>query len=338
MAKATILTEPKRQSYSIMAANLRRTLRRTGVAVVVRRLPSSGREREATARACAGQVVFHSTIGPLFAPIDGCVNVALPHHEWSRYPSGWAQRLNRFDAVWTASRFVARVLRACGVAAPVSFVPPALDLESIPRKSGWTARRPFRFLACGEPHFRKGFHLLIAGFLEAFPKTGKATLTIKTSPACAWDSPRADIEIVARRLSRPSLLAMYRSFDACASASLGEGLDLPAAEAILAGLPVVMNRWGGRGDLLAPGAHVDVAYRVMDEPFASQPSYYAAGQQCAFSSPAQVADALRRTVEMTAAGRSRMAAAARKHLIEVYGTQAASARLRRAWNALPHRA
>jgi glycosyltransferase involved in cell wall biosynthesis len=334
MTRATILTEPSRRSYFIVGRHLCRTLRQAGVAAVERTLPAGKRQRADLARECDGRVVIQSTIGPLFMPLPGCVNVALPHHEWSRYPSGWVDRLNGFDAVWTASRFVARALRDSGVTAPLAFVPPALDLEAVPQKSGWATDGPFRFLACGEPHFRKGFHLLIAGFMQAFPTAGEATLTIKTSAGCPWESPRADIRILARNLSRGTLLSMYREFDAYVSASLGEGLDLPAAEAVLAGLPVVMSRWGGHADLLKPGAYVELAFRSIDQPFASQPSYYAAGQRCAFSSPTRIADALRRAVETSARDRARMAAAARPRLLAAFGTDAACHRLRRAWKSL----
>jgi len=190
---AIILNDPNRQSYQIIGGHFRRTFEAAGIDVTEWPLPLGRDARRRTARAASGAVVFHNTIGPLFEPLPGVINVALPLHEWSRYPASWIERLNRFDAVWTSSRFVARVMRASGLKAPLAWVPPALDLELPPPKRSWVVAGPFRFLACGEAHFRKGFHLLIAGYLEAFPTIGAATLTIKTSPGCTWQSPRRDI-------------------------------------------------------------------------------------------------------------------------------------------------
>jgi len=333
--RAIILNDPDRQSYQIIGAHFRRTFEAAGIEVAEWPLPLDRAARRRAAREAAGAVVFHNTIGPLFEPLPGVVNVALPLHEWSRYPAGWIERLNRFDAVWASSRFVARVLRMSGLKAPLSWVPPALDLELPPPKRSWAATRPFRFLACGEAHFRKGFHLLVAGFVEAFPLVGEATLTIKTSPGCSWKSPRRDIVFKTEALPRQRLLGLYRRYDAFVSTSLGEGLGLPVAEAVLAGLPVVANRWSGHADLLAADACYAIPFRLVTQPFSSDPSYYADGQRCAWSDPADIAAALRKVAGETPAAHQRVAKAARRHLSRDFGAAAAARRLRGAWGRIP---
>jgi glycosyltransferase involved in cell wall biosynthesis len=334
MKPAVILSEPHRQSYRIIARHYVRSMRAARIDASELVVGFDRAERRRAARGLAGAVAFHNTIGPLFEPLPGVVNVALLEHEWSRYPAAWVDRLNRFDAVWTTTRFVRRVLRSSGVTVPVSVVPPALDLEPPAPKHSWVAARPFRFLTCGEPHFRKGFHLLIAGFLEAFPKIGAATLTIKTSSGCTWLPPRRDVIVMANTVSRSSLLGLYRGFDAYVSTSLGEGLGLPVAEAVLSQLPVATHRWGGHADLLGAGACFELPYKVIDQPFATDPSYYAPGQRCAFSHPSHIAAALRRAVESSPASRERMTRRARLNLLSTYGAGAAVLRLRRAWQEL----
>jgi glycosyltransferase involved in cell wall biosynthesis len=332
-ASVVILAEEQRSSYAILAQHYAKTLQAGGLRAEVQPLPRTTAERRLLVEA-GGRIFLQCTIGPLFEPVPGATNVALPLHEWSRYPAGWVQRLEAFDAVWACSRFVGRVLRASGLRAPLAFVPPALDLEATPAKTRWAARRPFRLLSCGEAHFRKGFHLLVAGYLRAFPAVGEATLTIRTSPGCPWTSPRADIVISTNRYSRRRQLALFARHDAYVTASLGEGVGLPVAEAALAGLPVVANRWSGHGDLLAADGCYPIPFHVVDQPFASQPSYYAAGQRCSFSSPDVIAGALRRVVAGSARERQTIAGRAKSHLLATFGTEAAVRRLERAWREL----
>jgi glycosyltransferase involved in cell wall biosynthesis len=337
MTRVTILTDPVPHSYRVIGRLFRRTFEAAGLGVVERPMPTGEAERQRAADEAEGTVVFHNTIGPRFAPLPGAVNVALPNHEWSRYPARWCEQLNRFDAVWTTTTFVRRVLRASGVTAPIVLVRPALDLDPPVRKRSWQASVPFRFLTCGDAHFRKGFHLLVAGFLEAFPHVGEATLTIKTSADCRWQSPRRDIVLKTAHLPRHRLLGLYRDFDAYVTTSLGEGLGLPVAEAVLAGLPVVAHRWSGHADLLMPSGCFELPCQVVFQPFASQPSYYAVGQRCAFTHPSAIAGGLRQAVESSPGARRTLARVALRHLSKAFGSQSAVHRLQAAWRRLPVR-
>lgn len=324
-----LLTDFERGSYEVICRLYRLTLEGAGVTVTEEPIPVSAEEREKAEERFVGKTVFHNTIGPLFHPLPRSFNIALPHHEWSRYPKGWVDTLNRFDEVWTTSDFVANIMRDSGVKTPILFMPPALDVDAVPRKTGWEAGRPFRFYSCGEAHFRKGFHLLMEGFMTAFPKTGEARLVIKTSPSCKWVSPREDIQIVTRWMTRGDLLADYKNHDAYVSASLGEGLGLPLAEAALAGLPVTANFWGGHESLLADGGFFNIGFRVVDQFFCSDPSYFAPGQKCALSTPEMIAEAFRRVYESTPEERKTMATLARERVLSLYGTTVSAGRIMR---------
>ena len=189
-----ILSDQALGSYAIIGDLLAATFSRDGIAVEQR--PLDRGYFAALEGLPASRPVVHNTIGPRFVPTPGATNVALVHHEWDRYPRAWVDRLNTFDRVWVTTDSVGRVLRRSGVLRPIRLVRPALDLEHVPVRRSYGLRRPFRVLACGEPHFRKGLHLLVEGFLEAFPTTDQAILMIKTSPSCSWTSPRRDIQIV----------------------------------------------------------------------------------------------------------------------------------------------
>jgi glycosyltransferase involved in cell wall biosynthesis len=317
-----ILSEPSVASYGAIGALYCETFRAMGEVSTFAPYPT-----DRPPRVPRGSIVVHNTLGYRFAPVPGVVNVAVPFHEWSRYPAAWVARLNDFDEVWAASAHLARLLRDSGVTVPVRFAPPALDLQPPRAKRAWTPHRPFRFLFVGEPHFRKGNHLLIEGFRLAFAASRRATLTIKTAPSCAWTVPDRAITVIAERWPAERVRQLYAAHDGFVSASLGEGLGLGVAEAMLAGLPVATNRWGGHASLLVEGGYLRIPHRVVPQPYCSRPDFFAPGQQCALSSPEAVAAAMLRMVRMSAPARARQASRARAHVERRYGFGAASARL-----------
>jgi glycosyltransferase involved in cell wall biosynthesis len=203
----------------------------------------------------------------------------------------------------------------------------ALSFDGTPARSNWEARAPFRFLAVGEPHFRKGFHLLLDGYLRAFPRVGLAELTLKVSAACEWRAPRADITLVRERLSPDALANLYDTHDALVSASLGEGLGLPIAEAAAARLPVVTNLWGGHRDIVTEGDCWEIGHEEVPQLFCSTPDYFAAGQRCAYSAPDRIADALLAVLNATPAEREARARRAWMTLRERHGVAAAATRI-----------
>ncbi len=321
--QAIFLVDRERPSYVEAASLYREAFRAADIEV--REEPYA----PAAWGAATGAWILHHTIGPLFQPVAGAHNTAVVFHEWDRYPAPWIETLNTFQSVWAPSTHVASALRASELRVPIHFVPPPVAARSVTAKSSWTSSSPFRFLSIGEAHFRKGFHLLIDGFLRAFPASGDAMLTLKVSPSCAWRSPRTDIVFIADYLDRDDLLSLYHRHDAYVSASLGEGLGLPVAEAVVARLPVVVNAWGGHGDLVSPVNGWPIAHETVPQVFCSDPSYYADGQQCAYSSAEQIAGALRAVVTATAAEREARAWRARAAIELSHGLAPIAALVRR---------
>lgn len=324
----TFLVDRDRPSYVEAAHLYREAFTTLGIGVGEESYPVSERA------AMYGAWVLHHTIGPLFRPIRGAHNTAVVFHEWDRYPAAWVETLNGFDSVWAPSSHVAATLCASGVTTLVHLVPPPVAARRVPTKSSWRAGAPFRLLSIGEAHFRKGFHLLIDGFLRAFPREGEATLTLKVSPSCTWQSPRGDIDVVAERLDRDDLLSLYRGHDAYVSASLGEGFGLPVAEAVLAGLPVVANLWGGHRDIVRSPDCWEVGYRPVPQLFCSEPSYYAPGQCCAWSSAEQIAMALAAVRQATPETRQARALRARAALEDSHGPSRVAAAVGHHYDAI----
>jgi glycosyltransferase involved in cell wall biosynthesis len=311
----------ERGSYALAADLYAAAFRHAGIEIELRpypTVPSSDLE---------GRWVVHHTIGPLYRYVEGATNTAVVFHEWSRYPAAWGATLNRFDTIWAPSRHVEETLRASGISVPVHYVPPPLSFDEARVSRPWRSPAPFRFLAVGEPHFRKGFHLLMDGYLRAFPRVGDAELTLKVSPGCDWRSARTDISLVREHLSPGALARLYDTHDALVSASLGEGLGLPVAEAVSAMLPVVTNLWGGHRDIVSADGCWEVQHDEVPQLFCSTPEYFADGQRCAYSSPDRIAKALLSIVNATPAEREARSTRAWTWLRERHGLEPASARV-----------
>ncbi len=328
-APITIFTDRQRLSYGAIGRLFGLTLKLAGLKVKDRQTPADKHWGETVAKNFRGQTVLHNTIGPNFRPIPGAFNIALPAHEWSRYPKKWVENLSGFDEAWVTTSHVQNILRNSGVKIPIWFLPPALEIDSPPQKTEWDFDGPIKFFSCGEPHFRKGFHLLMEGYMLGFPRLGEATLHIKTSPNCQWKPPRDDIFIITEDMKRESLLAMYKECDVYITASLGEGLGLPVAEAAMAKTPVAANFWGGHKSVLKEGSFWRIDHQEVDQHFCSDPGFYAVDQKCAFSSPAMIARAIEKIVDSSARQRKSMADEAQKNILATYGKQVATERFRK---------
>ena len=315
-----ILTDFHRSSYKIVGELYHKTLTPFHD---IEHLPTPKKEQDriAFAERFHSGIVLHNTLGNGFVPIDGCYNVAIPHHEWSEYPIPWIHLLDKFDEVWTTTSYVKQVLDRGKLKRPCFFIPPALDQEQFISKNDWKIEGTPFFYFVGEAHFRKAHHLLMQGFMNAFPQVGKARLTIKTSQSCSWSSPREDIIIIKKEWSRAKLLAEYSRHDCFISASLGEGLGLPIAEAIMTELPVCTNFWGGHQSLLCTDGFVEIPHKEIIQPFTSDPAFYAEDQKCAYSSPKEIAKSIKVFLNTSMSERKKMAFAAKKNFLKSYGKE-----------------
>ena len=315
-----VLTDFYRGSYKVIGELFSQSLGDLGN-VTHLPTPLTNESRDEINRNHAGSITLHNTLGNGFVPLSDSHNIALPFHEWSEYPKDWIKLLNNFDEVWTTTDHVLDLLKRGGLKVPVFKLPPALDSENIPEKRNWSLSEKPKFYFVGEPHFRKGHHLLMQGFMKAFPEAGEALLTIKTSPFCKWESPRKDIILIKEKWSREKLLAEYANHDSFISASLAEGLGLPIAEAIMSGLPVCTNFWGGHKSLLTAGGFIEIPHEEIIQPFTSDPAYYAENQKCAYSSPSEIANAVRKFVKTSVADRELITINAKKFLLKNYGSK-----------------
>ena len=196
-----------------------------------------------------------------------------------------AKMAEGFDAVWVASEFVRRVLRNSGCALPIFVIPMGVDhvltnesltadsfaatsdsssapssaslsLPSLQPEPG----QPLRFLHVSSAFERKGVDVLLAAFFAAFTANDAVELYIKTfanphnkvaEQLTAMrlgqsDAPRVVLDESA--LDDEGMLALYRSAHAMVLPTRGEGFNLPAAEALALGLPLIVTGYGAQAD------------------------------------------------------------------------------------------
>ena len=221
----------------------------------------------ARAPAVTGPEVVISQHYPVYVPAQrGDLTLAMVFWEESLLPAATVALLNAgFDGVLAPSAFVARLLVDSGVALPVinvGLAPPLLPYAAIARRPD--APNPVRFLHVSSAFPRKGVDGLLAAWQRAFRHTDPVVLVIKTFPnphndtagqiaRLQDDDPGlAPIRLIDQDLDAAAHLALFAESDAMVLPARGEGYNLAAAEAMAAGLRLIVTDQGGHRDFCGP--------------------------------------------------------------------------------------
>jgi glycosyltransferase involved in cell wall biosynthesis len=219
------------------------------------------------------------------------LRLALIPWEESLVPRDMVHLLNdKFDGILVPTRFVAKALIDSGVHLPMRVIgyAPALDelarigerRAAAPRAGRPDAGDPFTFLHVSSCFPRKGVDALLAAYGKAFRLSDPVRLVIKGFPnphndvpeqiACLrrHDPEAPAIVMINRDIPAQELAALYAAADAVVLPARGEGFNIPAAEALAAGLPLIVTGHGGHTDF----ADRDVA-RHVDFRFAPSESH-----------------------------------------------------------------
>ena len=275
-----------------------------------------------------GPEIIVSQHYPLYVPHPrpGDLPLALFFWEESSVSAETVATLNEaFRGVLAPSRAVAKALVDSGVARPVRVLGQAPPLDPFralaeARRRGPRPAGPITFLHVSSCFPRKGVDALLAAYARAFRQGDPVRLVIKGFPNLhndvaeqiarlhAGDAGLAEIRLVDEDLDEAALLGLYREADAMVLPSRGEGYNLPAAEAMAAGLPLIVTGHGGHMDFLGPEEA-----RLLDYRFARAESHVAtAGSVWADPLVDDLAAALRELVEESEAARERAARAERR--------------------------
>lgn len=216
---------------------------------------------------------------------------ALFFWEETAIPQATIETLNAdYDLIWVATHTVKDALINSGCITPVFVIRMGVDHVLSPTKQAVMPERNIqkrRYLHISSAFDRKGVDVLIKAFLEVFGASDTTELYIKTfanphhslNEAIAQqrlEDPRMDSVIVDESpLSRAELIALYESADAMILPSRGEGFNLPAAEAMALGIPVLTTAHTGHNDFCT----LDTAI-VVETQYARSKSHLACSDSC----------------------------------------------------------
>jgi len=223
-----------------------------------------------------GDEIVISQHWPIMPPSEPA-RLALSLFPWeeSCVPDAIVETLNGgFDAILAPSQSVADALAVSGIRLPVAAIGQPTELEPFRALADKRVarKRIRRFLHVSSCFERKGIDLLLRAWARAFTADDKVELVIKTFPnphnqieARVADLqagyPRlAPIQIVNREAEREEIAAFYAAADAMVLPSRGEGYNLPALEAMAAGLPLIVTGHGGHRDFCGPDQARLIAY------------------------------------------------------------------------------
>lgn len=248
------------------------------------RVPDEDRQLVRTLLAPARRAKVHATICqhyPIQPPIDRAgVGVALVAWEESHLPPTMTETLNgAFDGALAQVRTVQKALVDSGVWIPTVLTGLPADISGYQgacRRRG--AAKTFLHLSSCFP--RKGVDVLLEAWGRAFIARDGVKLVIKTFPNPHNDVQQqvmdlarrypahAPIEIVNRDMERDELIDLFHQADVMVLPTRGEGYNLPALEAMAAGLPLIVTGHGGHRDFCGPAEA-----RLIDYEFALSRSH-----------------------------------------------------------------
>ncbi|MGE3283110.1 MAG: tetratricopeptide repeat protein [Alphaproteobacteria bacterium] len=230
---------------------------------------------------------------PVRQPPSCDLPVALFAWEESLVPLDLVAHFNRhYRGMLAQTRAVQKALLDSGIAIPVHRVGCAIDLSRFARIGDSRAAtprppldrdHPFVFLHVSSCFPRKGVDVLLTAYGEAFRDDDPVRLVIKTFPnphndvseqiaRLRMDDPNFPaIELINQDLADEQLAELYAQADAMVLPTRGEGFNMPAAEAMAAGIPLIVTGHGGHLDFVGS----EIA-RLVDYRFAPSRSHVAA--------------------------------------------------------------
>ncbi|MBI0534446.1 FkbM family methyltransferase [Roseomonas sp. KE2513] len=218
-----------------------------------------------------GPEVVISQHYPVHLPEEpGDLPLAMLFWEESLLPAATIDALAAgFRAVLAPTAVVAKALVDSGLPIPVRLIGHAPDLtgmEESGRRRGRLDESPadparvVTFLHVSSLFPRKGADVLLRAFARAFRRGDPVRLVIKGFPnphntmpedldaLRAADPDGPAIELINRDLPVEEMRALFEAADAVVLPTRGEGFNLPAAEAMAAGVPLIVTGHGGQMD------------------------------------------------------------------------------------------
>ncbi|HKI44705.1 MAG TPA: glycosyltransferase, partial [Balneolales bacterium] len=205
---------------------------------------------------------------PNFTPPASGHWVMIQPWEFGSLPEKWIRPMStQLDEVWVPSSYVKECYVRSGVPENVvQVVPNGVDVETFhPSAKPYPlkTKKSFKFLFVGGTIGRKGIDVLLDAYIRNFKASDDVCLVIKDMGGKSFyqgqtaaesiaqlqahqDAP--GIEYIDRELTNDEMAGLYTACDCLVHPYRGEGFGLPIAEAMSAGLPVVVTDHGAALD------------------------------------------------------------------------------------------
>ncbi|MGT2446631.1 glycosyltransferase family 4 protein (plasmid) [Ensifer adhaerens] len=224
---------------------------------------------------------------PIIEPPEADLSLSLLAWEETRLPKQIVDALNaNYQGVIAPARSVEKALADSGVRIPIGTIgQPTQSLAyyvDTPRVLRRADQGTMTFLHISSCFPRKGVDVLLRAWQRAFRKYDSVRLIIKTFPnphntiesdvsiLRVSDKGSAAIEVINQDLNEAEMLDLFKQADAMVLPTRGEGFNLPALEAMLAGVPLIVTGHGGHMDFCS-----DQNSRLLGYDFARAESHVA---------------------------------------------------------------
>ena len=178
-------------------------------------------------------------------------NIAVIPWETTVIPRSWIGKINGFDALFTTCKENIEAFRNSGVHIPIELISWGVEPKAfypIERNPN----RPFTFGTMGVLTERKGTDVLLAAFLEEFPRENVRLICKTSSPV--WTFPFHDdrIKLLTGQVTQQELMSdFFSEIDTFVFPTRGEGWGLPITEAMATGIPAIATNWSGPREFMS---------------------------------------------------------------------------------------
>lgn len=206
-------------------------------------------------------LVSRNLYPPRVNDMNGKINM-LHHYAWeeSGFVDEWAENFNTYlDCMSLLSNHVKKIMIDNGIYVPMKVSGCGVEhLQNIKSKKIEIEKlKDFVFLHISSAFPRKGVDILLDAYEMAFSNKDNVSLIIKTFP-----NPHNNVEelldkkrknnpnfphvvLINKDLSNEEIKGLYKLANVLVAPSRAEGFGLPAAEAMLEGVGVIVTNWGG---------------------------------------------------------------------------------------------
>ncbi|MCL4256634.1 MAG: hypothetical protein KJ043_22950 [Anaerolineae bacterium] len=227
----------------------------------VNRLALDGSGNGVISPAMGGILLGYPTLHQQFG---GMVNagpkIAITMFESTVLPEGWAEALNKCDAVIVPATFLVDIFKKAGVTTPIYVVPLGVSAEFMRYTQrvnaefmhypqwGKKTGEPFTFLTIGDRGIRKGWMEACTAFVRAFGNDMNYRLIIKARNPFPFGIDNPNIEVITGDMTNAELAELYTRAHVMVFPTRGEGYGLPPREFVATGGLALVTNWGGTAE------------------------------------------------------------------------------------------